>query len=102
MRKREALLSKPTLIIFYVCCFSLGIAGSDYKQSLQFRNLNEEKENIRLSVSSTSHVKYVSQFLVSELQELLMSFITVKVLRAITTWHCMQLRLTTLILAIRS
>lgn len=35
---------------FYVCCFCLWIAGSDYKQSLQFRNLNDEKENIKLSV----------------------------------------------------
>lgn len=28
-----------------------GAAGSDYKQSLQFRNLNDEKENIKLPVS---------------------------------------------------
>lgn len=36
----------------------LWTAGSDYKQSLQFRNLNDEKENIHLPVSPMHYFKH--------------------------------------------
>lgn len=51
---------------------SLGIAGSDFKQSLQFRNLNAEKENILLSVSLLATL-IVSLFFISEWLALFMS-----------------------------
>lgn len=33
-----------------IYCFELSLAISDYKQSLQFQTLNEEKQNIHLEV----------------------------------------------------
>lgn len=49
-----------TAILFAVFLVIVTTAGSDYKQSLQFRDLNDEKENIKLSVIRGGERKQVS------------------------------------------
>ncbi|XP_024382480.1 calcium-transporting ATPase 8, plasma membrane-type [Physcomitrium patens] len=49
-----------TAILVAVLLVIVTTAGSDYKQSLQFRNLNEEKENIHLDVVRGGERKQIS------------------------------------------
>ncbi|KAG0623275.1 hypothetical protein M758_3G161600 [Ceratodon purpureus] len=49
-----------TAILVAVLLVIVTTAGSDYKQSLQFRNLNDEKENIKLPVIRGGERKQVS------------------------------------------
>lgn len=38
------------------------VAVSDYRQSLQFQNLNEEKQNIHMEVCSTAIQSFLETF----------------------------------------